>query len=68
MSLDETYLEYPRMQHGMDHARYDWALLEQRPAPQWPGGAPLALWIGLILIGLIGLGTFIALRRRTQKK
>ena len=47
MSLDETYLEYPRMQHGMDHARYDWALLEQRPAPQWPGGAPLALWINV---------------------
>ena len=39
-----------------------------KPVPKTGDSAPLGLWIGLILVGLIGLGTFIALRRRTQKK
>ena len=39
-----------------------------KPVPKTGDSAPLGLWLGLILVGLIGLGTFIALRRRTQKK
>ena len=39
-----------------------------KKVPRTGDGAPLGLWIGLIAVGLIGLGTFIALRRRTQKK
>ena len=35
--------------YGMDHRRYDWAPLESRPAVQWPGDKPLALWINLSL-------------------
>jgi len=40
-------LALPR--YGMDHARYDWAPLESRPAVQWPGDKPLAVWINLSL-------------------
>ena len=36
--------------------------------PKTGDSAPLALWIGLILVGMIGTGTFIALQRRTRKK
>lgn len=39
-----------------------------KPMPKTGDSAPLALWLGLILVGLIGLATFIALRRGMQKK
>ena len=38
-----------------------------KKVPRTGDGAPLGLWIGLIAVGLIGLGTFIAMKRRTQK-
>lgn len=47
MSLDDKFLRYERLRHGMDHDRYDWAMLEQRPAPNWPDDKPLALWINV---------------------
>lgn len=31
--------------YGMDHDRYDWSLLAQRPPLQWPGECTLALWV-----------------------
>lgn len=49
MSLDHGYLQYPRLRHGMDHDRYGWSMLAQRPAVRWPGDRPLALWINLSL-------------------
>jgi peptidoglycan/xylan/chitin deacetylase (PgdA/CDA1 family) len=47
MALDKDYLHYPRRQYGMDHDRYQWSMLSQRPAVQWPGGARLALWVNV---------------------
>ena len=49
MSLDRSFLEYPHLRHGMDHDRYAWSMLAQRPAVHWPDGKPLALWINLTL-------------------
>ncbi|MFH7042245.1 polysaccharide deacetylase family protein [Paucibacter sp. JuS9] len=49
MSLDSAHLEYPLRRYGMDHERYDWTLLQQRPVLRWPGGKPLAVWINVSL-------------------
>lgn len=49
MALDNTYLEYPLRRYGMDHNRYDWSMLAQRPPVQWPGGKKLALWVNVSL-------------------
>ena len=49
MALDEEHLQYPRRRYGMDHDRYDWSMLSQRAAVQWPGGAKLALWVNVCL-------------------
>ena len=47
MSLDPSYLEYPHRTYGMDHERYPWEMLQDRPAVRWPGGAHLAVWINV---------------------
>lgn len=47
MALDKEHLEYPLRRHGMDHDRYDWSMLSQRPPVIWPNGAKLALWINV---------------------
>jgi len=49
MSLEPKFLEYPQLRHGMDHDRYAWSMLAERPPVHWPGGKPLALWINLSL-------------------
>ena len=36
-------------QRGMDHPHYDWSPLPGRPAVQWPGGAPVALAVILLV-------------------
>ncbi len=45
MPLPPDYLEYPERSHGMDHDRYGWSHLFDRPPVAWPGGARIALWI-----------------------
>lgn len=45
MALDPTYLEYPNRRYGMDHDRYQWSLLKDRPKVAWPNGAKVALFI-----------------------
>ena len=47
MSLDPKFLQYDKLRHGMDHARYQWSMLERREPIEWPNGAPLALWINV---------------------
>lgn len=47
MTLDRSYLEYPRRRYGMDHDRYDWSMLTDRPPVRWPGGKRLALWVNV---------------------
>lgn len=45
MSLTADYLRYPHRRYGMDHDRYDWSILPQRPPVSWPDGARVALWV-----------------------
>ena len=47
MSLPDDYLEYPWRQYGMDHDRYDWSMLSDRPKVHWPDGKQLAVWINV---------------------
>ena len=42
-------LGYPERHYGMDHRRYEWSMLQDRPALVWPGGKPLAVWINISL-------------------
>lgn len=49
MALDPTYLEYPKRRYGMDHDRYAWSMLKDRPAVKWPNDKPVALWITVAL-------------------
>lgn len=45
MSLPDDYLKYPKRGHGMDHDRYTWSQLHERPNVTWPDGARVALWV-----------------------
>ncbi|MDO6841779.1 polysaccharide deacetylase family protein [Paraglaciecola chathamensis] len=49
MALDKSYLEYSHRSHGMDHNRYDWSMLTDRPKITWPDGKKLALWVNVPL-------------------
>lgn len=44
MSLDSTYLEYPKRAHGYDHALYPWSAMQERPPVKWPMGS-VAVWV-----------------------
>lgn len=43
MSLDAGYLEYPKRQRGMDHGRYGWSNIFDRPPISWPDGKSVAV-------------------------
>jgi hypothetical protein len=43
MSLDPTYLDYPRRAHGMDHDFYPWSSLFDRPKVDWGEGRRVAI-------------------------
>ena len=45
MAISDDYLQYPKRRYGMDHGRYDWAMLPKRKPVEWPGKARIALWI-----------------------
>jgi len=47
MALDAAHLEYPQRRYGMDHERYAWSMLTDRPRISWPGGKPLAVWLNV---------------------
>ena len=49
MALDDSHLQYPKRHYGMDHARYEWSMLSDRPAVAWPNGKTLALWVNVSL-------------------
>ncbi len=49
MALDTIHLEYPRRRYGMDHDRYEWSMLADRPPVKWPDGKRLALWVNVSL-------------------
>ena len=43
MTLDSSYLEYPRRKRGMDHDLYPWSHFFERPPVAWPGGKQVAV-------------------------
>ncbi|MBS0503589.1 MAG: polysaccharide deacetylase family protein [Proteobacteria bacterium] len=45
MSLDPSYLEYPKRRHGYDHDLYPWSRLSDRPPVRWPGDRSVAVWV-----------------------
>ncbi|MDP6151167.1 MAG: polysaccharide deacetylase family protein [Gammaproteobacteria bacterium] len=49
MPLDPSYFDYPHRSYGMDHDFYDWSMLADRKAVEWPGNARIALWINVAL-------------------
>tara|TARA_R110002110_G_scaffold415765_3_gene655246 strand:+ start:5955 stop:6881 length:927 start_codon:yes stop_codon:yes gene_type:complete len=49
MALDKEHLQYPHRSYGMDHERYSWSMLSDRPPVRWPNGADLALWVNVPL-------------------
>ena len=49
MALDKEYLKYPQRSYGMDHERYEWSLLSERPKVKWPNGGKVALWVNVCL-------------------
>lgn len=49
MSLDPSYLDYPKRRLGYDHDLYDWSNIFDRPKVGWPDGRPIAVWITVSL-------------------
>lgn len=49
MALDPSHLAYPQRRYGMDHGRYAWSMLADRPPVRWPGGKTLAVWVNVSL-------------------
>ncbi|MEM6801635.1 MAG: polysaccharide deacetylase family protein [Bacteroidota bacterium] len=45
--LDNKYLHYPHRSYGMDHDRYAWSMLSDRPKISWPEGKLVALWVNV---------------------
>ena len=43
--LADEFLEYPMRRHGMDHDRYGWSNMFERPPIEWPNGAKIALMV-----------------------
>jgi allantoinase len=43
MTLDPSYLEYPKRARGMDHDLYRWSNLFERPPVVWPEGKSVAV-------------------------
>lgn len=49
MALEAIHLEYPMRRYGMDHDRYEWSMLSDRPAVTWPQGKAVAVWFNVSL-------------------
>jgi peptidoglycan/xylan/chitin deacetylase (PgdA/CDA1 family) len=45
MSLDPSYLDYPKRRRGYDHDIYPWSSIFDRPPVHWPEGKSVAVWI-----------------------
>jgi allantoinase len=45
MTLDPTYLEYPKRRHGYDHDIYPWSAIKDRKPVTWPDGTKVAVWV-----------------------
>ncbi len=49
MTSQNPLLEYDHRRPGMDHDRYSWSMIDQRPPVQWPDGKKVALWVNVSL-------------------
>lgn len=49
MPLAPEFLQYPHRRHGMDHDRYGWSNLFDRPRINWPNEATVAVLITIPL-------------------
>jgi allantoinase len=45
VTLDPSYIQYPKRRHGYDHDLYPWSALHERAPVQWPGGKSVAVWL-----------------------
>ena len=45
MTLDPSYLVYPKRGRGMDHRLYEWSNLFERPPIAWPQGRRVLTWL-----------------------
>lgn len=45
MTLDPSYLDYPKRGHGYDHDLYAWSNIHERAPVQWPGGKSVAVFL-----------------------
>ncbi len=45
MSLDPSYLAYPKRQYGYDHDLYGWSALHERSPIYWPDGKSVAVFV-----------------------
>jgi allantoinase len=45
MTLDASYLEYPRRAPGYDHDLYGWSNMHERTPVSWPGQKRVAVWV-----------------------
>lgn len=45
MTLDASYLEYPKRRYGYDHDLYPWSALRERKPVIWPEEKSVAVWI-----------------------
>ena len=48
-TVTDSYLKYPHRRYGMDHDRYEWSMLADRPKISWPDNRLLALWVNVPL-------------------
>ena len=49
MTLPPDYFQYPHRRPGLDHDWFPHRNLPQAPPVAWPGGARIALWVGVHL-------------------
>lgn len=45
LSLDPSYLEYPKRREGYDHDLFPWSPIRERKPVIWPKGKSVAIWI-----------------------
>jgi len=49
MPLGPDNFEYRQRRYGMDHDRYSWSMLHERPPVSWSGDKQVALWINVVV-------------------
>jgi allantoinase len=45
VSLDPSYLHYPKRRHGYDHDLYSWSSIFDRAPIRWPDDEAVAVWV-----------------------